>query len=616
MIKTKIPAEKHRIYRRSYLFAAVAFVIVAVHLLISSLYSSFPGRDEFFYYTIPMRLLQGDRLFVQEWHLSQLSSVLQLLPYLLYKLLGADGGIILYMRGVYAAITLILYWFFYHKLKVYMPFGAVIASMMFSLAPYFGMATLNYYNMGMQGLAVFLFILLANNGYTKARMVFAGVVYFCALLCQPGFAGIYVVYTIVVFASYVGKKRKPQCRTASDFDALFAARTWKFVSLGFLSCAVVFAVCVAATSGIGPIIKNIPGLLSDPEHAGSIAILRWKLSDILSVLGRAEMMILCLCAVCVTIIRRRGQNGSCRNRRRFALNITVSAALLAAIDCACRVAIQLEKMRLYNIVLALLSYILYMGVGGRNRKTTIFIVAVAIGSLGVDCLSNSTVFYAAALLFFPIVGSLCARRKDVREKTDRLSAETEQDGRNKETKGGMVRVLNVLIGVLLFVFVGITAALLSTQMLGPNIDRYVNLKRNDQRLILQTDGAVKGLRLTPDEDEFYRAVRQDLAEIGNGAFCCLGPQAFTYLDLDLPIGVYSTYITEDNENRLLLYWKLNPEKRPRYIYVPFGNIKNDEIVSLAHEAVSRYAFFKTAFSAKVRKLDAGLLLYDISDWKI
>ena len=50
----------------------------------------FAEADEAFYPTIAYRLTQGDRLLVDEWHMSQLSSVLLYLPVLLFtRLTGA-----------------------------------------------------------------------------------------------------------------------------------------------------------------------------------------------------------------------------------------------------------------------------------------------------------------------------------------------------------------------------------------------------------------------------------------------------------------------------------------------------------------------------------------------
>ena len=47
--------------------------------------------DEPFYLTIPQRLFQGDSLFTQEWHLSQLASVLIYPFFALYRLFFTES---------------------------------------------------------------------------------------------------------------------------------------------------------------------------------------------------------------------------------------------------------------------------------------------------------------------------------------------------------------------------------------------------------------------------------------------------------------------------------------------------------------------------------------------
>ena len=51
----------------------------------------FAEADEAFYPTIAYRLTQGDRLLVDEWHMSQLSSVLLYLPVLLFTRLTGSA---------------------------------------------------------------------------------------------------------------------------------------------------------------------------------------------------------------------------------------------------------------------------------------------------------------------------------------------------------------------------------------------------------------------------------------------------------------------------------------------------------------------------------------------
>lgn len=59
--------------------------------------------DESFLYTLVQRVLQGDRLMVDEWHVAQLLSLPLMLPYQLYVLLfGSTEGLLTGIRYFFA----------------------------------------------------------------------------------------------------------------------------------------------------------------------------------------------------------------------------------------------------------------------------------------------------------------------------------------------------------------------------------------------------------------------------------------------------------------------------------------------------------------------------------
>ena len=84
-------------------------------------------------------------MFVDEWHVSQLSSLFQYIPYRLFvSIKGSNDGIILFMRSLAVAIALIFYCFFYVKLREYRVWGILVA---YLLCIYFpgGLFAISYY---------------------------------------------------------------------------------------------------------------------------------------------------------------------------------------------------------------------------------------------------------------------------------------------------------------------------------------------------------------------------------------------------------------------------------------------------------------------------------------
>ena len=104
--------------------------------------------DETFYLTIPYRLLRGDALFREEWHLSQMSGVLLVPAVWLYtRLTGGTEGILLAMRLVCVAVMLASSAYLYLRLKRFDWLGASAAALSFALYIPFSINALSYNSM-------------------------------------------------------------------------------------------------------------------------------------------------------------------------------------------------------------------------------------------------------------------------------------------------------------------------------------------------------------------------------------------------------------------------------------------------------------------------------------
>ena len=107
----------------------VCAVILGTLLLLFFLFSvrlGFWSPDEAFFYTVPQRLLNGDRLFLEEWNLTQLSTLFSVIPVWAYTAVtGGTEGLILFMRYVFVAVDMLFYAYMYMKLRPYRLWGFV-----------------------------------------------------------------------------------------------------------------------------------------------------------------------------------------------------------------------------------------------------------------------------------------------------------------------------------------------------------------------------------------------------------------------------------------------------------------------------------------------------------
>ena len=135
----------------------------------------FAEADEAFYPTIAYRLTQGDRLLVDEWHMSQLSSVLLYLPVLLFtRLTGGTAGIYLALRYLYVAVQCLVAATVYLRLRRYHSLGAAAGALALAVYAPYGINALSYNSLGILLMAMTGALLVPAEEESRAAYILAG----------------------------------------------------------------------------------------------------------------------------------------------------------------------------------------------------------------------------------------------------------------------------------------------------------------------------------------------------------------------------------------------------------------------------------------------------------
>ena len=307
------------------------FVAGTVLLLFFSLWKSRYGLsiyDEAFYLTIPYRMCHGDKLFLNEWHVSQLSALLQYPLMKLYLLVHpSTDGIILDFRRIYIAVNFAGGLLAYRRLRKYGA-GAAAAVLLYLLYAPYNIMALSYNSMGLLCgflCAVYLSTAAKNSDYIIAGLFFAGLV-----LCQPlMLAEFAVVYPVLICVSLILKRRE-------------LLRGLLCFLLGCVILAIPVLFYLVFSVGISNIIAALPLMMSDPEHdMGELLSLSFIYRSVvdyylpempagLKFISRSALKVLYLGFVPIwaAILLDRGRS------RRAALYLSLSALLCALIGAA------------------------------------------------------------------------------------------------------------------------------------------------------------------------------------------------------------------------------------------------------------------------------------------
>lgn len=249
--------------KHSLFFAA--FIPVAFLIIWKCRYG-FANLDEAFYMTIPYRLLQGDALFVNEWHPSQMTAFI-LYPFaaIYTKLNGSFDGVILMSRYACAVLFVLGGLLIYFRLSRYSWIGAAVSALSFTLFLPYNIMALCYNSLGIILLSSSLVIFFSARSHLPIQYYLVGVLFALAVLCNPYLALAYLFYALIVFFINFLKR-------AGSTDVL-SYKTLLFVTLGAASMAILFLTFVLSRSSLAEIIKSIPMMFTDPEH-GSVGFAR------------------------------------------------------------------------------------------------------------------------------------------------------------------------------------------------------------------------------------------------------------------------------------------------------------------------------------------------------
>ncbi len=234
-------------------FAAV----IAVALL--QLYKSFQGIgpiDEHCYIALGYRLVKGDALIFDEWHITQLIAVfIAPLIRLYLSVNGSMNGIVHFFRLCYIVFQTICGSALYLRFRRH-GLMSMLGALCYLLFTPFHIMTLSYNTMSIG------FLLLAAVCFdpeSNRKNVLCGIFFACAVLNTPYLALLYGVFTVCSL------RKKPP----------FAISSWRMVSAGAILTAIVFFAFLFSRETVSQLMIGLSHL-RDKGHVDSVFILLAK----------------------------------------------------------------------------------------------------------------------------------------------------------------------------------------------------------------------------------------------------------------------------------------------------------------------------------------------------
>ena len=557
--------------------AALAVFLLFAGIIVFAIHTQLCIEDETYHSAVNRRLAEGDRLFVDEWGITQMSHLFCIIPYKIFTgITGSLNGIIVYTRYTYMAVVLLMFWFFYIKLRD-RGWGSIIAVMLLCGTPVYNMLLLNYYNIALLGTAVaavMLFLPVKKQSFPRSFLI--GVIFSCAVLCEPGFALVYIFYSLLTLYVHVRSKHGKK-EWFDSYSFVLDAKILLGVTAGVAVCFLVFLTFLLSRSGFGNIIDNLPGFFQNKYHFNPQTFV-WRLMRRFVALHESftvtlPALLTVLACAAVILNRKKRLNGALKRVFIFA-----SLALCAAAYAIATFRSVLDDDALFYfqvgmfLPLHICTFILYQLCRNKNRRLFAFWILATACSLAKDPFSLGMICFAGKFSCVPFIFMTRECFAELREEYAGESAGAfRKAAGSKPKKRRSTEYAPAVLTAFLVVC--------STVMIGYQYaEGYVRQNRiypeETERFETIESGPMKGLRAKSTYCRFYESIDRDLDQIGQncrGPFFAVSVLPYAYLYLDLPIGIYSPYTpfeTPVNESeRYLLYWQKHPERRPEYLYL-------------------------------------------------
>ncbi|MBQ3417049.1 MAG: acyltransferase family protein [Ruminococcus sp.] len=544
--------EKEHGYKWQDLLFIVLFAAVLIVMLWKVVYG-FGGSDETFYLTIPHRLVMGDSLFTDEWNLSQLAGFL-MMPFVWFytTVFGGTEGIILGARILYIIVHSASAIIIYTRLRK-RGYIALIGVILFYLFTPYDIMTMSYNTMCL-GLTALSGVLIGTANYDKKlQIILAGLAFSGAVLCSPLLAIGYVLYALCMVVHIALRKKETKFALKSK---MFAPRTFLLFTAGVSILAVIFFVFLLSRASILDVFNNLSIMMNNSSHQ-SIPITSRYFTCLKAVYNCSPLFKYFLYAYGATLIamifdKKRRLHRSIYLMISIGLTVLTQISFLPALGSKSYNAIMFPM-----IFITITSYILC-----EKKPRELFVSLFCVGVLYATCAGvvSDQYYYiiSTALSVSNLAGYVFLAQlvREMREQPDNIAYAL-----------WMKRGCFVLIALTLCIQCG-------AQLFAKTHHVFWDSEPKALEYEIE-EGPAKGLCTTRQKHDTYMQIYNDLKvyqdkKRDNILFMTM--ITHPYLDVeDFPYGTYSAWLAGEDEKtleRLRKYYKLNPDKIPRYIYLP------------------------------------------------
>lgn len=631
-----------RLRKEDWFFCIALLCCLAFHLTL--IWAPHRLFDETFYPTVPYRLIKGDSLIQHEWHLTQFSAVFLYFPVRLWLLIkSSTDGIYLYLRFVYilaqTCAAIVIYKFFRNK-----GIWAAVASIMFYILIPYRTYALSYTSM----LALFyLFFSLSLFSIYKTHSmksyISAGFFYGCCCVNNPIFCIFFMLYLVLcilwqkneiiinllsnIYTIKSIEKKKPKKTQKKGFikeknkaiekkerlilgfktyNCFFCKKAIMYTSIGLSAIAIISVIFFFATGGtLSSLFKNFENLMQSSEYfttsKGAWIQKSFDFKNAINFISLNKVFLLPALLFAIFIDKKKKTN---IHRVTFLFaSFALSTLFVVGMSKA-----EENTAFFYSLPFTFFSFVCYILTEKKQTDLFYCIWCPCIAAATLSGFASNTLFYSSSAIcaISNIVGvffvSNLFKEMTTNYKVDRKLNSKEISKKIISIAGQITIILAICLQLTFSCF---------------TIQQNSNTHKNNSSY-KSVSGPLKGMFFTEENYIAYESILKNLDYIKetsneNDPLLILGNLNWIYMYSERPFATYSAYYLGLEIEPLANYYKENPEKIPKHIYIM--PIYNYEILQTAEESLeAEREKLDYLFEYTEEKLDNAILL-TVTDYK-
>ena len=578
------------------LFAVALSLGMLLHIFFLFIIPYF--HDETHYVTVPFRLMNGDSLVQHEWHLTQFASLFSFLPvYIWTAIKGSVDGIFIFLRFVFLLIHTSLAVLIYRFFRKYGNW-AIVASMIFYIQITYRIQAISYQSMLVAFLLLLSISLISIYEKNSPRTyVYAGLCFGGCCVCNPLFCIGYILYLVgcVLWSKRqylrkymfkikklstskeekkLTKKQKRQLNQQlievspemKRYDCFFKKEAILRFTLGIAIIAVIAIAFFFLTGGtIDSVFDNIEHLLGSSEYditSNSVFSKFLQTFEYFSIANLHMPWILPILFIVLFLDKNRRNH----THRLAYLTVSVIWSILFMVVVLLTAEFKLFAVSLPFCVFSTICYLLT-----KNRNKPLF------NCMFVPCMIAAVLHYLAADTHLAALGVVFAVNnvagvlfaRDLFKEMHIANDNNEEVPAKKDLSPWCRRI--IIIGI-------------CTQILFYGIF-YMYGQVPIKNAMKASVGPFSGLYMSEEQYNQYNNAIKDLDVIKKisrekDPVLIASYNNWMYLYLDRPMATYTTWYRGSLHSDLLKeYYKENPKKMPRYIYIESPELHNTLVES-------------------------------------